>query len=1203
MKAQFIILAMALLLVLPMISAGELTTIDNIKDTTYLGESIGGYPEITLKNSLLWIIPLDPITDIKLSSHTFDCITDCNSEQTFNSYYPTKIEDVRFIDNKGKEVDLQYSLYYWGEETYIDTEIDYDKSEQICKESENKTQVCSWNYAYKDVERTRIAKIPYTLGEELTGDKEIGIEHIIGIDAKKSPNQNIDYQFKVNGKWIDELAWWDANWNYKKQIDFTGTIPSNYSTRLKVKWNSNMQSDWSDIRFLDGTETTELGMWIEFSNATESAIWVGQLHNNNSIYMYYGKSGVNNASDIKKAFVVGDAFNESSLDSAKWGCSGLYCAIVSGGLITQGQQHSGVSEKIYSTQNMSGEILFTPTIVSYSGGVMLSRDVNDGVPAAAYATYISNDDAEYIERDAGGAWAEGSGSNYRGVGTELALVQFTRFGNKLNQTSYNPNTDRIVNGTYSTTLTGIAGGYGGFYNGVADRNSTIRWMHFSSYIEPIPTFTFGTEEAGELRAMTVTQSYPANATQTNSNLINFSCNFTGNVYNNISSVRINVYDTGNNVDYTNTDTGSYGVSYNKTWLNVNLNNDTYKWDCGGFGNAGTNATSGNRTLLIHTSIPQIVFYSPVGNQGIKTLPYNVTLNYTASDEKLQSCWYNNSWNSTITYQANCNTTAIISVPNGGTNNVCIFANDTFGNTNSSCSIFYPSAIYGSVIFNQTSYETSYEGFSVIINATSELTNPYFSYGGTNYTAASSNSGLNYSFSRQITAPLVDSTTNKSFYFGWFQGVNHYSLEMSNQTIYRINLALCNETYNSSVFLNISFKDEDSLASIRASIPTSTFNYYIDDSTIYRTLTYINNTANDNFAFCFSPSHKSIRTSAYVQYKNDTNYPQRIWNPTTLNLTNITTNQVLYLLSSTDGLYTTFRVTSSLGIALSGVEVTATRVVGSSTETIGTGTTDAAGLFTIWVNPDFSHTFTFSKTGYDTYIYITNPTQSSYDIVLGRSGEIGQVTDYTKGIVINIQPISPYLYNATTYNFNYTISSNNWSLDSYGYILRYGNNSIASIQSGSTSTGGYLASNVNVGNQTRMVMDYYYVVNSTYINGTKIWIVEVPNDFSIKYLFTRVGTYVDANLLGIKGEDGQDLFGKALLSVLVLIIVTGTLTYRYGIVSEAAILGVIFGVVLFLNSINFIPNPSFLTGSVELGEVLIYLIGALTIGFIFKEESR
>jgi hypothetical protein len=126
-----------------------------------------------------------------------------------------------------------------------------------------------------------------------------------------------------------------------------------------------------------------------------------------------------------------------------------------------------------------------------------------------------------------------------------------------------------------------------------------------------------------------------------------------------------------------------------------------------------------------------------------------------------------------------------------------------------------------------------------------------------------------------------------------------------------------------------------------------------------------------------------------------------------------------------------------------------------------------------------------------------------------------------------------------------------------------------------------------------------------MNGTKTWIVEIPNDYSIKHFFTRVSTYTDANLLGIRGADGTDNFGKALLSVLILVLVAGTLTYRYGIISEAAIMGVIFGIVLFLDTMNFIPNPSssFLNGSVQLGELLIYLTGALTIGMIFKEESR
>jgi hypothetical protein len=50
-------------------------------------------------------------------------------------------------------------------------------------------------------------------------------------------------------------------------------------------------------------------------------------------------------------------------------------------------------------------------------------------------------------------------------------------------------------------------------------------------------------------------------------------------------------------------------------------------------------------------------------------------------------------------------------------------------------------------------------------------------------------------------------------------------------------------------------------------------------------------------------------------------------------------------------------------------------------------------------------------------------------------------DIHRGVSFLILPAEDYLENNTIYNFNYTISSNYWNLDSWGITLKYGNGTV------------------------------------------------------------------------------------------------------------------------------------------------------------------
>jgi hypothetical protein len=369
-----------------------------------------------------------------------------------------------------------------------------------------------------------------------------------------------------------------------------------------------------------------------------------------------------------------------------------------------------------------------------------------------------------------------------------------------------------------------------------------------------------------------------------------------------------------------------------------------------------------------------------------------------------------------------------------------------------------------------------------------------------------------------------------------------------------------------------------------------------DGSIYKTYTFSNLTSNYNYGFCFSPETRPINAGITMQYAS-TDYPQRIYNPGTMTLTNSTTNITLYLLGSSDGLYVTFQVLNLAGQTIEGVNVIATRTVGSTVTEVGNGLTDASGLVTFWFNPDFSHTVTFTKTGYDTFTTTLFPTQSSYTITMG--GTTTTNNDYSQGISYFINPARDFLDNYTLYNFNFTINSDYWQLQGFGFSLYYGNHTLIGTNTSTVDTGGIVSlSNINTSfGQTNIYMNYFYLINGNYTNLSRSWLIQPTygRNFSIWNFFQDLGIYIDSGFLGF------DNFGKILLSFVLLVLISGGVAYNYGLRSEAAIMGIIFGVIFLLDvGLGFIPRiqigsitavPNFLT-------IVAFL---LLIVFVIKEE--
>lgn len=131
------------------------------------------------------------------------------------------------------------------------------------------------------------------------------------------------------------MAWYNSSWLKRKAITNTGGASgaqTDYQMKYTVTYDSDMKSDFSDLRFTKADGTTLLDAWMESHTASTSAIvWVETDTPANTIeadiYMYYGNSGASSAWDGPGTFEFIDEFNrtDSSTVGNGWSETGSAC--------------------------------------------------------------------------------------------------------------------------------------------------------------------------------------------------------------------------------------------------------------------------------------------------------------------------------------------------------------------------------------------------------------------------------------------------------------------------------------------------------------------------------------------------------------------------------------------------------------------------------------------------------------------------------------------------------------------------------------------------------------------------------------------------------------------------------------------------------------------------------------------------------------
>jgi len=462
----------------------------------------------------------------------------------------------------------------------------------------------------------------------------------------------------------------------------------------------------------------------------------------------------------------------------------------------------------------------------------------------------------------------------------------------------------------------------------------------------------------------------------------------------------------------------------------------------------------NIIFTVDTVYPIADITFPLNVMDYSSVGKNETLNWTVGDIHLDACWYDyNNTNTTVT--CNDNSTEFVLVE--GWNNITFWANDTVGHSNSSFLEWVYNVFQNSVIYDPSTYETASEIFSINLIANSSLTDVNLIHNGVSHDTTLSGGLYN------VTFDIPNSVGNKTFYWDFTYAGIHINSTIYYQYVNNTILGICDASLNlTAPYINFTFVDEETLNSINATIDSSTWTYYLGSGTVTKSLIFSNTTANDNYAFCFSASNSTMHNTRSIQYSSP-GYPQRKYDASS-DLTNATTNKILYLLSSTDGIYTTMQVLDTNSNQLTGVEVTVER------------------------------RFTFVKEGCTGITITIRPTQTQYTQQLS----CGVTSDYTATIEGIKYSRSPYsgIIQPGGHNFTYyLLSSKDNIINASFYIINASSQTVLnSSMSACTPSGCLLFFTYNISAGENIKGRYYVDVGngSMLLEGDAWWrSIEIP----------------------------------------------------------------------------------------------------------------
>ena len=495
-------------------------------------------------------------------------------------------------------------------------------------------------------------------------------------------------------------------------------------------------------------------------------------------------------------------------------------------------------------------------------------------------------------------------------------------------------------------------------------------------------------------------------------------------------------------------------------------------------------------FTVDTTPPVINVTYPYETITNQTVGHTLNFNWTASDatSSVSSCWFNyNNTNTTVTC-GDENTTFVTDLT--GQRNLTFYANDTLNNVANFTRYWDYKFLEKSRTFNATGYETGTDTFILNISSDgTETVTAEFWHNQTLYTATKTGSNTEMIFTSTVGHPWGMSG-NKTFYWVINHGATTINSTPDSQIIERLIFGYCNATLTTP-FINFTFKDEVTSTYINSTFDVTDWFYYTGDGSQNKTFSYTNTTENPSYAFCFN-LNLTVHNNASIKYKG-ASYPQRIY-AQSVDLSNETTNKILYLLGTANGQYVAFKTQDKNAQVIAGATITIEKEVEGAWTSIAEDLTDSAGIATFFLNPDYNHRITASRDDYTTYISIIRPTQSSYTIVLS-GGETTTTSFRWEGINYDTYPrTGTILAPNTTYTFGFNITSSIGNITDCKIEITNISFDVIGSATGCGAYGGNISVALGTDDHRKLFGNYYVNFGEGYalLKSNDVWMVEMVN---------------------------------------------------------------------------------------------------------------
>ena len=133
------------------------------------------------------------------------------------------------------------------------------------------------------------------------------------------------------GEGVPTSEWYNTDFTYRKRVRVANTDSTAYAStavKINVTYDSNMQSDFDDLRFTAEDGLTAIPFWIErYTASTDATVWVKiptiPASGLAGVFMYFGSSTVPTLSSGTSTFSAFDDFEDNNITEYS-GDTGLF---------------------------------------------------------------------------------------------------------------------------------------------------------------------------------------------------------------------------------------------------------------------------------------------------------------------------------------------------------------------------------------------------------------------------------------------------------------------------------------------------------------------------------------------------------------------------------------------------------------------------------------------------------------------------------------------------------------------------------------------------------------------------------------------------------------------------------------------------------------------------------------------------------------